>query len=177
MCDLSSVVPWLSSAVSLISVFFTAAVWWVSREKLRLDLYNRRFKVYSRTLDLFHILETWSPTTLEAASTSLQDSPELSSAQRAFTKASRESQFLFPDDSGIHRLLVQVHTDMIAVIGYKRDRGPKLASQPEALTPAYYEFLECYKRIRDSIQPLEQKLSKYLNFHALSAWGELDSRG
>jgi hypothetical protein len=100
MCDVSSAIPWIALAVSVVSVCFAGAAWWTSREKLRLDLYNRRFDVYSRTLDFYHALLSWEPTELEKAKTSLLDSPELGNTQKSFIKASREAQFLFDDDSG-----------------------------------------------------------------------------
>src|SRR5216684_1445740 len=94
--------------ISVASAGVAFAAWRTSREKLRLDLYNRRFDIYSRTLDLLHILETWQPSELEKNSASLQQSPDLEKAQRAFVKASREAQFLFDDASGVHKLLEQM---------------------------------------------------------------------
>ena len=114
-------------AVSVVSACIAGAAWWTSREKLRLDLYNRRFETYSRTLDFYYALSDWTPTELEKASTSLQDSRELSKTQRAFIKASREAQFLFDDGSGIHQLLEQMHKDTVQFIGYRRDIAPRLA--------------------------------------------------
>src|ERR1700691_607728 len=109
VCGMTNVVPWLALAVSVASACFAGAAWWTGREKLRLDIYNRRFDVYSRALDFYQALLEWNPTGSEKTSTSLQDSPELRAMQRAFIKASREAQFLFDDDSGIHRRLEQMH--------------------------------------------------------------------
>jgi len=169
MCIMGNVVPLFALTVSVASACLASAAWWTSREKLRLDLYNRRFDVYSRTLDFYHSLHEWTPTDLEKASTSLQDSAELRKTQRAFIKASREAQFLFADASGIHKRLEQMHADTLFIIGYKRDTAPNLVGQPETISE-YQKFAERLKRIEDSIPLLEQELSKYLDFHALSAW-------
>jgi hypothetical protein len=108
------------------------------------------------------------PTDSEKASTSLRESPELEKAQRAFTIVSREAQFLFDDASGVHKVLELMHGDTIAVIGFKRDIGPKLGP-PEVIA----ENQKCdqrQQRIRDSVLLPEKGMKKYLDFHALSVW-------
>jgi hypothetical protein len=154
--------------ISVVSACVAFAAWRTSREKLRLDLYNRRFDIYSRALDLLHILETWQPSEQEKNSTSLQQSPDLEKAQRAFTKASREAQFLFDDASGVHKLLEQMHADVIAVIGFKRDIGPKMRGAELAVENQ--KFTERLSRIYGAAPLLEKGMKKYLDFHALSAW-------
>jgi hypothetical protein len=123
MCGLIKAVP---LAISVLSLLFAGAAWWINREKLRLDLYNRRFDIYSRTLDLLHALETWNPTAAEISARSLQDSSGLDKALKAFTKASRESRFLFDDESGIFKHLEQLHSDAIGIIGPSATANPPL---------------------------------------------------
>ncbi len=161
----ANAVPWIALAISVLSVCFTALATWTSREKLRFDLYNRRFDVYGRTLDFYHALLGWEPTQLEKNTTSLQDSPDLRAAQKAFIKASREAQFLFKDDSGIKTQLEQIHKDSIGIIGYKRDMLPKL-SGPE-LIPFNEKCDACWKRFHEVIPSLEEKMSEYLDFHKI----------
>jgi hypothetical protein len=168
MCGSTSLTPWFALAVSVISVSFAGAAAWTSREKLQLDLYNRRFDIYSRTLDLLHILDVWNPTASEKAAHSLQDSPELDKALKAFIKASRESQFLFDDDSGIQNQLEQMHSDAIAIIGYKRDIAPQF-SGPELMTE-HNKFQERLNRLHTAIPLLEGGMRKYLNFRSLYTW-------
>jgi hypothetical protein len=164
--DVSGAIAWIALAVSAVSVCFAGAVWWTSREKLRLDLYNRRFDIYSRTLDFFHALGGWEPTDAERATTSLQDSPALANAQKSFIKASREAQFLFDDASGVQKLLEQVNTDAFWVIGYKRDLPGKSLDPPTVIS-AFNEFTERMNRINASIPLLEARMSRCLDFHAL----------
>lgn len=97
------IIKFVPLMISLIALAFTGAGWWINREKLRLDLYNRRFEIYCRVLDLLFAFENWNPTGAETTACSLQDSPELDRALKAFTKAYRESQFLFDEKSGVHR--------------------------------------------------------------------------
>jgi hypothetical protein len=168
MCDLTNLVPWLALLVSLAAALFTGLASWISAEKLRLDLYDRRFDIYSRTLNLRFALDVWNPTSPEKASASLQGSPELDEAVKAFTKASRESQFLFDNDSGVHKRLEQMHSDVIAIIGDKRNVLPNLGG-PD-LARAWSEHQERLKRVLETVPPLEEAMKKYLNFHALYKW-------
>jgi hypothetical protein len=170
MHNLLPLLPWLAFAVSLASLFIAASAFWTSREKLRLDLYNRRFDVYSRALDYAHSLDDWIPTDAERASHSLQDSADLERTKRAFIKASRESQFLFKDTSGVHKLLEQMHADSFGIIGHRRDVAPNLGPLgPDAL-PLCKEFDKRVERFHASIGALEQAMSKYLDFHAVASW-------
>jgi hypothetical protein len=170
MSDSTNLVPWFALAVSIVSLCFVGLTGWISREKLRLDLYNRRFDVYSRTLDLLHELDGWRPTEMEKTSTSLQESPQLEKALRAFIKASREARFLFDDDSGVQKQLEQINADTFAIIGFKRDIAPNPHyGGPDFLLP-YNDFLKRLERVHASVTPLEEAMSKYLNFHAISAW-------
>jgi hypothetical protein len=154
--------------ISGVAACVALAAWRTSREKLRLDLYNRRFDIYSRTLDLLHILETWNPSEREKNSASLEHSAELVKAQQAFVKASREAQFLFDDASRIHKLLERMHADVIAVIGFKRDIGPKLRGAE--LVAENQKFIERLNRVNAAAPLLEKGMKKYLDFHALSTW-------
>jgi Ser/Thr protein kinase RdoA (MazF antagonist) len=177
--NVSNAVPWLALVVSVASAFFAGAASWISREKLRLDLYNRRFDIYSRTLDFYHALSDWRPTDAETVNSSLQDSPELKRLQRAFIKASREAQFLFDDDSEIYEQLKQMHLDTSGVIGYWRDIAPALRSQPgmmQMIPSEYGVFQRRRQEIEDSIPLLERRMSWYLDFHTLSAWQTMKRR-
>jgi hypothetical protein len=167
MCDRGDAVSGLALVISFVSVCFTALAWRINYQKLRLDLYNRRFDVYSRTLDFYHAILEWQPTDSEKSSHSLQDSPKLEAAQRAFIKASREALFLFAEDSGIQKQLEQMHADTIGIIGAKRDLFPELHGQPEMIRSEHAKLEERMERINEAIPLLEKNLLRYLNFRAV----------
>lgn len=147
MCNETAIV------ISVLSLGVSAAVWWVSHEKLRLDLYNRRFDIYSRALDFYHSLLTAG-----------DSDSDLENAQRNFIRASRESRFLFDKASGVHRLLEQMHADASVIIGY-RDEAPKFTG-PDLLQ-YNQKFNESWNRMHAAIPLLEEGMSKYLNFHTI----------
>ena len=60
-----------------------------AKEKLRLDLYEKRFAIYMRTLDFFDALVSW------------KDTEEQKTLIAPFYRSYREARFLFPDSSGV----------------------------------------------------------------------------
>jgi len=172
---MNNALPWIALGVSVLSAIFAGCAWWINREKLRLDLYNRRFDIYLKTLDFWYAMSEWSPTQREKDSAGLQDSRELRDCQKAFIKATREAKFLFDDKSGIQMLLEQMHSDAIGIIGYKRDLVPKLGPVPEMIKPSYDQFLERQQRLDRAIPMLEEKLAPYLDFHSLWSVDQLNN--
>ena len=152
-------------SISVASVLLSGVLWWTHRANLKLNLYNRRFDIYSRTLDLFQSIYTWNPTESEKATTSLKDSPELYMAQKAFIKATREAQFLFADSPQILALLKEINDDTFFIIGHKRDIAPKMRDWPvPEVKSEYTKFTECLQRIGDSVISLEKLMSEYLRY-------------
>lgn len=153
--------------IALASAVFAGFAWWTTKQELRLNLYNKRFEVYSRTLDMFHAIEGWEPTPAEKSATSLEDSSGFFETQKAFIKASREAGFLFGKNSDAQKLLVQMSADVIGIIGYKRDTLPRIGGEREMGTKAYNDFLERLGRIHSTIPKLENALRPYLDFHSI----------
>jgi hypothetical protein len=108
------------------------------------------------------MLPAWNPSEQEKRTVSLCDSPAFDAAQKAFIKASRESQFLFKDQK-IRELLEQMHKDSMTIIGYKRE---PIFDKVDLVTRTA-EINECWKRILGTIPSLEKGMAKYLNFHRI----------
>jgi hypothetical protein len=118
---------------------------------------------------LYHSLSGWKATQAEKNSTTLQDSPELEKALRAFTKAIIEAQLLFDDDSRIQEQLKQIKDDTFKVVGYRRDIVPHLTDPKEMFTNYQKFFLEPLQRVEHSLHPsssnsLAEKMSKHLKY-------------
>jgi hypothetical protein len=147
----------LGLAVPVLTVLIGASValiacyqWKTNREKLRLDLYQRRFEIYLRVLD-FHFA-IWQ-----------QDEPKLDLLHVPFMKAFWESKFLFPEKSGIYDLLDEYNLRTSRVRVYRGQIPPRSDLTPEERA----QLIEDNIWIKDCIGTLEEKLGPYLNFHSI----------
>lgn len=123
-----------------------------NQEKLRLDLYNRRFEIYTRVLDFYQAIVMW------------EGSPEQIGLQYPFLKAYREARFLFPKESGVFDYIGEFQKHAFTIVHF--DKLKSLAKEaPE-------EFLKYSRQREDSLSwllnsmvGLEERLAPYLNFH------------
>ena len=126
--------------------------WKTSQEKLRLDLYQRRFEIYLRILEFHLALLRW------------QDEPKLAElAEGPFLKAFQESKFLFPKKSGIHDFLRDYNDRAARVRAYKG--RPELSNEASPAERA--QLAEDQIWIRNLIGTFDEKLGPYLNFHSI----------
>ena len=147
----------LALAVPVLTMLIAASValiayyqWKTNREKLRLDLYQRRFEIYLRVLD-FHFA-IWQ-----------QDEPKLDLLHVPFMKAFWESKFLFPEKSGIYDLLDEYNLRTSRVRVYRGQIPPRSDLTPEERA----QLIKDEIWIKDCIGILEEKLGPYLNFHSI----------
>ena len=110
--------------------------------------YNKRFEIYSHTLQFQHEL----------------DSNELTpETHRKFIEVKQSSIFLFNPKDKIHESLNEIHKRAFKVIGF-REHSSKIKDTPEFITMSN-ESQESLNWIMSEIDQLHIKLSKYLNFH------------
>lgn len=129
----------------------------VSREKLRLDLYNKRFEVYETTLSFYQAISSYDGSKDET----------FKSTHRAFIKAMKESQFLFPPKSNIHEILREMSNDAFKVIGVKEE-GAKLAeADPVEFSKMHTDMLDILTSFSFRIDAIEKAIAPYLNFHKI----------
>ncbi len=121
-----------------------------SQEKLRLDLYQRRYEIYLRVLD-FH-MALWQ-----------QDEPKLNVLHVLFMKAFWESKFLFPKESGIYDFLDNYNTRTSRVRVYRSEIPPRSDVSLEERA----QLAKDQKWIMNCIGILDEKLGPYLNFHSI----------
>lgn len=127
----------------------------IGRDKLRLDLYQRRFTVYERTLSLYHYLYG----TKEAL-----QSKDFSESLKYFITSYRESQFLFDDEPGVFRLLKEFHTKAAKIIGFKRDGGELLRSDPREYLKLQEDVQNALASTEEMLNELERLIAPYLSF-------------
>jgi hypothetical protein len=83
----------------------------LAREKLRHDLYNRRFEIFTSIFDYYNAMISWKET----------PTPEQQAARQRFFRAYQESVFLFTKESGIPDLLKMLNDKGNEVIGHKEN--------------------------------------------------------
>lgn len=154
----------------LISTAIAAATWLIARrqvvaseEKLRLDLYERRFAVYSRAVDFFQALTMW------------QSSPSDQESLRLFVKSKLEASFLFPPDSGITQSLEEMYTGAFKVIGLK-EHGKDLSGDPLSFMKFYNDGMKALTEFGVGVTALQARMAPFLDFHRLRSKGARSSK-
>ena len=119
----------------------------INKEKLKLDLYNKRFEIYSCTLKFQH----------ELVSNQLT-----SETHRKFIEVKQASKFLFSSKDKIYESLNAINDKSLKIIGF-RNQSEELKNHSESMK-ARREYEEALNWIINEIDTLDGKLSKYLNF-------------
>lgn len=140
--------------IATIAVYIAWQQWKTSEDKLRLELYQKRFVVYENTLALRQILLSMPPIPSEARFL----------IESNFIKSYRESQFLFKCDDGVFQLLGEVQSRTTLLKNVPSSSNVYIG-KPEGQLIDTGNFLEELKLIDKIIAELEIKLAKYLNFH------------
>jgi hypothetical protein len=141
----------ITTIMSGIALVISAFAFFVASEKLRLDLYNKRFEVYQRTVKFYMAMFAED-----------KDPEALALLRRDFIIASREAQFLFSPKSGVYGLLVKLLKESTKIT----DR-PK---RPEGLVgQAAVDFAIEQSTGASSwnygMEHLEVLIAPYLNYH------------
>ena len=131
----------------------------VSRDKLRLDLYNKRFEIYEASLSFYQAISNYDGSKGEA----------FNATHRAFIKAMKESQFLFSSTSNIHKILQEISNDAFKVIGVK-EGGEMLANaDPVNFSRMHDDMLDTLTGFAFRIDAIEKAITPYLAFHKIVA--------
>lgn len=117
-----------------------------NRQKLKLDLYNKRFEVYTATLKFYQELIGDGVT---------------SETHKNFIEKKEAAKFLFSDDISIYELLNELHVKSFKVKAFKEHRG-ELEPNP-VISELAQESLEVVDWSNEAVKSLSGKLEKYLN--------------
>ena len=156
--DQKSVYDW---AVAVTPIFISAAVgvigyfqYAINKSKFRLDLYNRRFSIYEKSLEYF-----------QSYYSRHSDPEAVERSSKGFIRAYRESVFLFGADSNVYKTL----TELKDTLGFLLQFNEKFKSEP-------YDKDECkaYSNIKSSkrepyaiMESLELELLPWLDFQKI----------
>ncbi len=148
---------YLSIAISFFAVAIAFGQFWLAQTKLRVDMYDRRFEVFSSALDYYLALMFWrSPD---------EDLERQLDAQRRFVKALNEAPFLFTEKSGVHGIMQEMNALAGQTRGFKEE-GHRVQSDPKVYLDWFNEVqTNLLKRLPDLIDRLRIALMPYLNVH------------
>jgi hypothetical protein len=128
----------------------------LQNEKLRLDLFNRRFVIFDRIFDFYSAMFHWT------------GSDEQKSIQTQFFRSQHEAVFLFSEESGIPALLKSMDEKSRKVIAFKEN--------PEAFKsdPAFFkkwqgEVMDIETRtFEEDFLKLKAAIRPYLDFSKIA---------
>jgi hypothetical protein len=124
----------------------------LQNEKLRLDLYDRRFEIFSSIFDFYEAMTGWEGT------------PEQKAARTRFFRAYQESGFLFTQASGIPDILKMLNDEAAKVIGYKENRD-SYKSDPTFSREQFNQVTDIQIRVfDDGLAKLKAAMFPYLDF-------------
>ena len=124
----------------------------LQNEKLRLDLYDRRFEIFSSIFDFYEAMIGWEGT------------PEQKAARTRFFRAYQESGFLFTQASGIPDLLKMLNDEANKFIGYKENRE-SYKSDPDFSLEQFNQATHIQTRVfEDGLAKLKAAIFPYLDF-------------
>ena len=118
----------------------------INQRKLNLDLYNKRFTIYTDTLRFYH---------------ELADQEVSQESHRAFIGSKEASKFLFSKDPSIFELLDLMHSESFKITGFKH-YGKELSGTPEFIE-GFKTSQETYFWFGKKLGELKVKMSPYLN--------------
>jgi hypothetical protein len=154
---LTILISFLAFVVALFSLM-------VSEEKFRLDLYNKRFEIYVRTVKFYQSL---------MSSKESKEKGALEPLQQEFILASRESQFLFDPTSGVYDLLYRLNMASLKIIGsHDMPKGLPV----EQILQNQKELSDALILWNSSMERLESLMAPYLNYHYASTSSALIAR-
>lgn len=151
--------------ISLTPIFIAAFVAFIAyqqskvgRDKLRLDLYNKRFNVYERTLLFYQSIAVYDGS----------KNADFYSKLHAFNSAMKESQFLFSASSRIFNLLSDIHLNAYKIIGFK-ENGKEVFKSGDHITVSrlHNEMQDTLTQMAFQIDAIEKAMKPYLNFHKM----------
>jgi hypothetical protein len=158
MCDLHNALGWVALFVSVgsLSVAFLAA--WSNRERLRFDLYNKRFDIFIAAVNFSNAMSVWS------------GSEEQIKTRQSFILAVNESRFLFSRESQVFSILSEINEKSFKKFGIETLR-PYADAMPREFMGQVNDSIDAMNWIVFSAIPLlTEKMRPYLNFHQLTVW-------
>lgn len=146
-----------TTLISFFALIVAGFSFLVASERFRLDLYNKRYDIYVRTVKFYWVLMR-----SEEVVAQLGNFEQL---RADFILASRESRFLFPPESGVPQLLDQLNNASFTITG---SRASAKGLPTDQIIENQKQFGEAMRLWNESLVPLEDLMAPYLNYHYAS---------
>jgi hypothetical protein len=135
---------------AIMSAFLAYIAWQqmrINSKKLKLDLYNKRFEIYTDTIRFYQ----------ELISGEISKETHLK-----FINSKEASYFLFSNDSKIYKILDDMHSQSFKVTGIKQ-AAPQLKGSPEVLLKMNSDAQSALMLNGKLLKELQLKFKKYLS--------------
>lgn len=140
--------------ISFAVVFIAWAQYKTNKNKLRLDLYNRRFAVYDKTLAYY-----------QAYYSGDSDNEALRESVIDFVRAYRESSFLFGRESSVYKALTEIKDTFEFLVQF--DAKFRSAPYDKDEFQAWSESKASKSDPTKLMESLEQMLTPWLDFQKI----------
>jgi hypothetical protein len=142
----------VTTVVAICVAWISFLQWKTNAQKLRLDLYEKRFQIYLRVLAFYQQIVVW------------EDREDQIASQQPFFTAFRESRFMFPPKSQVYELLKEFHQRAFFVVKFTETRE-KLRGMPQETMELANKRIEHVNWLLRSIDDIEKGMTPYLKFH------------
>lgn len=137
----------LPVVMSLFLAYIAFQQWRTNQSKLKLDLYNKRFEIYSNTLKFYQelISEELTPET-----------------HKSFIESKEASKFLFSSDRTIYKLLDEMHEKSFKITGFKK-HSKELASDNKVFLKSHDTMQNSLAWFNKHMPILSDKMRNFLD--------------
>ena len=146
--------------VSVSSFFVAFSQMRIASAKTKLDLYNKRFSIYMAAFEYYQATYYVSHEVIKEKSI-------------VFTKAFRESQFLFDKKSQIFETLGKIQQNGSAILSYEKakyESDNDLTGNRNELSNLHEHSVKARNEFRENLLLLENQVEKYLKFTNIDGW-------
>lgn len=137
--------------IALFALFFTYVQVRIASSNLRMQLYKKRFNIYSSALELYQELYS-NPNIL--------DKNEIKNKARKFNVCYMEATFLFPKNDPVNKTLEQMNSSADLIVGY-------LVTNRVVDSE---ELKNCKKKYLEGMKRLAVQIRRYIEIDSLSGW-------
>jgi hypothetical protein len=152
---IAAIPAYITTLLGALVAYVAVRQWLTARDKLRLDLYDRRFAIYKVALDFYSkvTMGDW------------KNDPETDLSSQRFVVALQESLFLFDEEDGIYTMLKEFSDKAFHIIQMKKGNLTAAMIGPELYLKEFQKFSNELAWINENMPLLSGRMAPYLNFH------------